>query len=333
MKYVIIGAGIAGITAAKTIRECDPDSDIVVIGKERYFPYNRFLLTEYLCDKITDDQLTFAPLEFFDQHKIKFRKGESVKTILDAEKKIKLFHNEVVDYDKLLIATGGSPAMGPVLKKFQNKVQRYYSLKDILLLKKRLPDIDNCVVSGQRLSTLDLMCGMCNLGKKVTYITRDEKANFPQVESGFKTNVHDFLLEKGVNIITDDRIISVDEINGRFKVNTFQRKELKTDLVFAWDYYKPNIEIIEGTKIEKKLGILVDEQLHTSVADIFAAGDCVEVYHPGVKDYWINFGWPNAKEQGMIAGKNMAGQHAEYQVHETIVFNLLGKPLEARWWE
>lgn len=333
MKYVIIGAGIAGVTAAEAIRTLESDAEIVIIGEERYFPYNRFLLTEYLCERITDDELTFAPIDFFQKRDIMFRKGEFVKSIDGEKKTVKLFHNEVVEYDKLLIATGGSPALGPVLSKFQKYIHRYYSLKDVQLLKKKLPEIKTCVVAGQRLSTLDLMCGLCNLGKKVTYITKDEKANFPLLENEFKTSVHDFLIEKGVEVITDDRIISVDEAGGAYRVGTFQKKELKTDIVFAWDYYKPNIAVIEGTKIEKKLGILVDEQLRTSVPDIFAAGDCVEVYHPEIRDYWINFGWPNAQDQGDIAGKNMAGRHVDYKIHETITFNLMGKSLEARWWE
>jgi len=333
MKYLIIGAGIAGVTAAETIRSIEAHAEIVVIGNEPYFPYNRFLLTEYLCEKVTDEELFFAPIDFFRQRDIQLRKGEFVKSIQPEAKTVKLFHNEVVEYDKLLIATGGSPAMGPVLSKFQKLVQRYYSLQDILVLKKRMASIETCIVSGQRLSTLDLMCGMCNLGKKVTYITTEEKVNFPQIGNQFKEGIHEFLLGKGVDIVCDDRVISVVEAGSRFRVNTFQRRELTADIVFAWDYYKPAIEIIEGTGIEKKLGILVDACMRTSVTDIYAAGDCVEVYHPGIKDYWINFGWPNAREQGEIAGKNMTGQCVEYQVHDSIIFNLLGKSLEARWWE
>ncbi|MFZ5515062.1 MAG: NAD(P)/FAD-dependent oxidoreductase [Candidatus Zhuqueibacterota bacterium] len=333
MKYLIIGAGIAGVTAAETIRAREAHAEIVVIGDEQYFPYNRFLLTDYLCGKVTDEELFFAPIDFFQQRDIKFRKGEFVKSIQPEAKAVKLFHNEVVEYDKLLIATGGSPAMGPVLSKFQKFIQRYYSLQDVLVLKKRLAGVETCIVSGQRLSTLDLMCGMCNLGKKVTYITKDEKANFPQIGNQLKEGIHEFLLEKGVDIVCEDRVISVAKAGNRYRVDTFQRRELTADIVFAWDYYKPAIDIIEGTNIEKKLGILVDEYLRTSVADIYAAGDCVEVYHPGIKDYWINFGWPNAREQGEIAGKNMTGQRVEYRVHDTIIFNLLGKSLEARWWE
>ena len=99
------------------------------------------------------------------------------------------------------------------------------------------------------------------------------------------------------------------------------------------DLEKPNVDFIENTRIEKKIGILVDPQLRTSVEDVYAAGDCVEIYHPKIKNYWINFGWPNAAEQGEIAGKNMTGLEEVYQIHETIPFNLMGKAMNARWWD
>lgn len=333
MKYIIIGAGVAGVSAAKEIRKSDPSAEVVLFGEERFLPYRRPLLTEFLCDSIDSDKLFYASVQLFEELGIKLRKGERVKSIDPENKTIKLFHNEVVAYDKLLIATGGNPALGPVLRPFKVNIQRYYSLEDILLIKKELDTIENCVVFGEGLSTLDLMCGFCNLGKKITYIVKGSKAHFPLVESEFEEDLHDFLVKKGVDIIADDRIVSVEKADGKFQVITLNQQELITDIVFAWDYYKPNIEIIEGTKIEKKLGILVDQQLRTSVADIYAAGDCVEIYHPKIRDYWINFGFPNATEQGKIAGRNMAGANEAYQVQETLVFNLMGKKLKARWWE
>jgi len=96
---------------------------------------------------------------------------------------------------------------------------------------------------------------------------------------------------------------------------------------------KPNISCIEGSAIDKKLGILVNVRLETSEENIYAAGDCVEIYHPRIKDYWINFGLPNALEQGKIAGMNMLGRNEEYKIQEAIVFNLMGKTLKARWWK
>ena len=333
MKKVIIGAGVAGITAAKTIKEINKDAEVVVIGDELFLPYKRYLLTEFLCNSIKRDELLFFSVEKLKELGIKLRKGTLVKAIDPSKKAIKLLHNEVVHYDKLLIATGGSPGLGLVLQPYKKYIHLYYSLYDTLVLKEKLPEIRKCIVFGDGISCLDLICVLHNLGKQVTYITKGERATFALDEHDFEGDLHGFLEEKGIEIITEDQIVSIDEIDQGYEVETIQQKMLTTDIIFAWDYYKPNISCIEGSAIEKKLGILVNVKLETSEEHIYAAGDCVEIYHPRIKAYWINFGLPNALEQGKIAGKNMLGQNVEYKIQEAIVFNLMGKSLKARWWK
>ena len=332
MKHVIIGAGVAGITAARTIKELDRDAEVVVIGDELFLPYKRYLLAEFLCDSIQRDDLLFFSIKKLNELGIKLRKGEFVKSIEPSEKVIKLHHNEIVHYDKLLIATGGRPGLGLVLRPFKKNIHFYYSLYDTLVLKEKLPEIHKCIVSGDGVSCLDLICMLHNLGKRVTYITRGERATFALEECDFEGDLHGFLEEKGIEIITEEQIVSVEESDQGYKVETVQQKTLTTDIVFAWDYYKPNISFIEGSAIEKKLGILVNTRLETSEKDIYSAGDCVEIYHPSIKGYWINFGLPNALEQGVIAGTNMSGQNEEYKIQDAIAFNLMGKSLKARWW-
>jgi len=333
MKHVIIGAGVAGITAARTIKELDSNAEVVVIGDELFLPYKRYLLTEYLCDSIQRDDLLFFSIKKLNELGIKLRKGEYVKSIEPSEKVIKLHHNEVVHYDKLLIATGGRPGLGLVLRPFKKHIHFYYSLYDTLVLKEKLPEIHKCIVYGDGVSCLDLICVLHNLGKRVTYITRGERATFGLEENDFEGDLHGFLEEKGIEIITEEQIVSVEESDHGYKVETIQQKTLTTDIVFAWDFYKPNISFIEGSGIEKKLGILVNTRLETSEKDIYSAGDCVEIYHPSIKGYWINFGLPNALEQGRVAGSNMTGQNEEYKTQEAIVFNLMGTSLKARWWK
>ncbi len=333
MKYVIIGAGAAGVAAAKAIKTIDKDGEVVVLGEESFFPYNRFLLTDFLCESITENELIYTSPGFFDKLGVTFRKGQYVKSINPEEKSVKLVHNEVLHYDKLLVATGGTPGLGPVLQPFSKHIQRYYSLEDIYVLKRKLPDVKRCIVFGDGLSSLDLIRGLRNLGKEVTYIVRGERVDLKLVDSEFSGELHEFLESKGVNIITEDRVISIEPGENRYRVNTLGRMELTADIVFAWDHYVSNIGVIKGTKIEKKLGILVNSRLKTSEDDIYAAGDCVEVYHPKLKDYWVNFGWLNAQEQGTAAGKNMAGEETEYEIREVVTFNLMGKSLKARWWK
>ncbi|NOZ60794.1 MAG: NAD(P)/FAD-dependent oxidoreductase [Calditrichaeota bacterium] len=333
MKYVIIGAGVAGVTAAETIRKYDSDGEIVLIGKEQFLPYKRYLLTEFFCGTIEKENLFSFSCEDIKKLKINFRKGQLAKSINFEDKKVKLFHNETVSYDKLLIATGGKPRIGPALTPFAKNLQLYYSLEDILLIKEKLPSVHTCVVFGQGISTLDLMAGLNNLKKEVIYITKKPRAFFPLLQANSDVDIHQFLTEKGVKIITNDRPVSIEKEDGRFVVETLNGEKMIADLVFAWDDYRPNIKFLQHTKIDRKIGILVDEHLRTSVGDVYAAGDCTEIYHPKIKNYWINFGYPNAIEQGEVAGKNMTGLKEAYQIHETLVFHVLGKPFEARWWE
>jgi len=332
MKHVIIGAGVAGITAAKTIKEMDRNAEVVIIGDELFLPYKRYLLTEFLCNSIKRDELLFFSVGMLKELGIKLRKGTSVKAIDPSRKVIKLLHNEVVHYDKLLIATGGSPGLGLVLRPYKKHINFFSSLYDTLVLKEKLPEIQKCIVFGDGVSCLDLICVLHNLGKQVTYITKGERATFALDENDFEGELHEFLEEKGIEIITEDLIVSIEESDRDYKVETIQQKMLTTDIVFAWDYYKPNISCIEGSGIKKELGILVNTRLETSEENIYSAGDCVEFYHPGIKGYWINFGLPNALEQGKIAGKNMSGQNEEYKIQEATVFHLMGKSLKARWW-
>ena len=124
MKYVIIGAGIAGYSAAKTIRHHNNDAEIILIGKERFIPYKRFLLTDLLCNSIENKDLFITNNKEIEKLNIKLRKSQYVNSINTENKTIKLYHKEIIKYDKLLIATGGIPMEGPVLRPFNKNIQR-----------------------------------------------------------------------------------------------------------------------------------------------------------------------------------------------------------------
>lgn len=333
MNHVIIGAGIAGVSAAQAIKETDNDADVVIIGKEDFAPYKRYLLTEFLCDAIEKADLTFAPMEFLKDKGIKLRRGQSVTIINPTEKWVQLANDDVLYYDRLLIATGGQPNLGHVLRPFLKHIQRYYSLKDILALKKKMAAIRKCIVFGEGFTCLDLLAGLYNLGKDVTYITKRERVGIPLAEPKFNIGLQEFLEENGIEIITGEQVTSISKFRSHYRVITAKHGDFYGDIVFAWDQYKPYTACIKDTGIEKKVGILVNERLETSVKDIYAAGDCAQIFHPALQDYWINFGWPNAREQGEIAGRNMAGGNEEYEIHDVLAFNIMGKELKARWWE
>lgn len=333
MNHVIIGAGVAGVNAAQSIKEIDQDADVVIIGKEKFPPYKRYLLTEFLCDTIPKAEMTFASPESLKDMGIELRRGLAVKTINQKEKWVQIDNDEILNYDRLLIATGGQPYLGHVLRPFLKLIQRYYSIKDLMTLKKKMASIRKCIVFGEGLSCLDLIAGLHNLGKDVTFITKEKKVIIPIADPDFNTGLHEFVAKKGIEIITGNQVLSIAKFRNHYRVITSEEKDFYGDIVFAWEQYRPYTACLKGTNIMKKSGILVNEYLETSAKDIYAAGDCVEIYHPIIKDYWINFGWPNAMEQGRIAGINMAGGNEEYNIKETPAFKIMGKEFKSRWWD
>jgi nitrite reductase (NADH) large subunit len=332
MRHVIVGAGAAGMAAARAIRKLDDRAEIVVVSDEPFPPYRRYLLTEYLCRVIGDDGILQCGEDLLRELDIKLRKGERVTRIHPEQKAVRLEHDQLLSYDRLLIATGRCPNLGPVLQSFRKCIQTYYTMEDAKILQKCLQGVQRVVVTGTGVSRLDLIGGLLRLGKSVTYILRGPKVEVPFLDPASESTVDAALVRRGVEIVRCDRIASIAPLARGYRVKTQQGREYEADLVFAAQSHEPNLACAREVGIEAKSGILVDLCMRTTLPDVYAAGDCVEIYHPGLRNYWINFGWPNAVQQGTVAGHNMAGHHEEYRINETLVFNLLGKPVTARWW-
>lgn len=333
MRHVIIGTGAAGAAAARAIRREDRGAEVIVLGEEPYPPYNRCLLTDFLCDEVSREQLFDSPDPSLGDVGAGLRTDVQVARVDPAAREVHLEGGETLGYDRLLIATGRRPVVGDTLRPFADHIQNYYTLDDVLRIKSLLPRIEHAVVSGQTVSTLNLLSGLSRLGKRITYIIRGPRVDIPLVGAATPADLDAAINGLGAEIVREDRIVSVAPAEGTYRVETYQGREYDADVVFAAESYRPSLQCIRGTGIEVNRGILVDLELHTSAEYIYAAGDCVEIYHPTLRNYWVNFGWPNAVEQGTVAGANMAGRHETYRIRDTLAFDILGKNFEARWWQ
>ncbi len=332
MRHVIVGAGAAGLAAAKTIKTADYDAEVVMIGAERCLPYQRFRLTDYLCGSLSEDDIFHTSRAFFEEMDISLIRGHGVVRILPGSKSLVLDDGSQITYDKLLIATGRCPALDGRLRPFSHCIHPYYTFEDAVLLKRRLPSLEHIVVSGRGVSKLDLIHAMRRLGKRVTYIIRSSKVDVPLATTEINEGVDALLVDKGVEMVREDRPVRIEEAPRGYRVVTEKGRSIDADIVFASVSFEPNLGCIRDSGIEARNGILVDQAMHTSVPDIYGAGDCVEVFHREQRNYWIGYGWSNALQQGVVAGRNMVGIHEEYLINETIAFNLLGKSLTTRWW-
>ena len=170
MGYVILGVGAAGITAAKTIRKADKETEITMISTDEQV-HSRCMLHKYLSHERTAEELNFVPEDFFEANHINWIKGKTVSGLDTAEKKVKLTDGGEVSYDKLLIATGAESFIPPVgnLREAGN-VFGLRHLRDAAAIDKMAENADKIVIIGSGLVGLDAAYGLMEIGKKVSIV-------------------------------------------------------------------------------------------------------------------------------------------------------------------
>ena len=170
MKYVIIGAGIAGVEAAKTIRIQDPAGEIVMVSTDTHV-HSRCMLHKYISGERDEQGLDFTEKDFFEKYRIEWKKGITVKSIHPENKEIILMNEEHVSYDKLLIAAGADSFIPPVgdLRKASN-VYGLRNLSDAQAIVKEAELAEHVLVIGSGLVGLDAAYGLLERGKKLTVV-------------------------------------------------------------------------------------------------------------------------------------------------------------------
>ncbi len=306
MKHLIIGNGAAGITAAKTLREKSPESEIIVLTDEKYHYYNRPALIDFIAGRKKEEELYFYPADWYDKNKIKVILQKSAEKIDTSTKSVKTDDGEVFLYNKLLIASGASSNIPPIPGCSNNS--------DVLTLR-CLDDAKNFINRAAKSSQIAFIGGGV-LGLEAACAI---KSRFPNLEITI-IEVAPWLLPRQLDkegaavletqlkklgikrIIVGAKIISVEKTNYRLNINletTNGNETIISDIAMVSAGIKPNIEIASSSGISVGKGIVVNELLQTSNPDIYAAGDAAEFN----KTIWGII--PAAIEQGRIAATNM----------------------------
>ena len=170
MKYVIIGAGVAGIEAAKTIRQNDPAGDILMISADTYV-HSRCMLHKYISGERDEEGLDFTEKDFFQRYQVEWKKGVRARKISPDAKEIDLDSGDRVSYDKLLIAAGADSFIPPVgeLRKASN-VYGLRNLPDAQAIVREAQQAEQVLVIGSCLVGLDAAYGLLERGKKLTIV-------------------------------------------------------------------------------------------------------------------------------------------------------------------
>jgi len=308
--HVIVGDGIAGSSAAETIRETDPDADITVLTDEGEALYNRILIKEFAKGKLPEAPISIHEPGWYEERDIDLELNTHVNTVDPDAHEIHTHEGETYEYDKLLVATGGTPnslSSFGVENADADGIHHFWTFEDARAIREHAEESETGVVVGAGLLGIDLaaICGAQGIDAK--YLMRGNRWWRYALSLEGAEIIHDGLEEMGVETVFDSGVdrFEVDDdghVTAAIDPNGERFEADWAGVAIGLDF---NTEWLQGTGIEREDGIFVDEYMQTNVEDIYAAGDITRYYDTIINDRAQNGSWGSAKEQGAVAGKNM----------------------------
>ena len=313
MKYLIIGNSAAAVGAVEAIRKRDNKGEITILSKEPYLAYSRPLITEFLADLVTEKGMSYRAEDFYKDNLVSLKLGVSAKSI-DAKKKIvSASDKKEYGYDKLLIATGGSPIFPPMKGSDKKGVFTLMTLDESKEIKKNLKGVKKAVVIGGGLIGMKAAEGLHEAGIKVAIVELADRILSRILDEKGSRIFEAYLKDKGMDIITSDSVVEIAGTKKVTRVKLKRKKKISCNMVIMAIGVRPNLDVIKDSSIETKQGIIVDNKMQTKVPDIYAAGDVVQADDMLSGEKRVNAIWPLAYKQGRIAGANMAGSNKLYE--------------------
>ena len=311
--FVIIGDGVAGSSAAETLREEAPDADITVITDEGEALYNRILIKEYAKGKLPAAPISIHDEEWYDERNIDLRLNTLVVNVDTDGNTVVSHEGEEFEYDKLLLATGGTPSQLPVGNSDAEGVHHFWTFQDARAIKDSVEEADTGVIVGAGLLGIDFaaICGAQDV--EAHYLMRGNSWwRYALSEEGAEI-LHDAMRERGVTPVFDSGVDHFEtDDDGHVEAAVDPNGErYEADFAGVAIGLNFNTEIIQDTPIEFDDGIIVDEYMQTNIDDVFAAGDTTEFNDLILGERAQNGAWGSAKAQGDIAAKNMVDYGSE----------------------
>jgi NAD(P)H-nitrite reductase large subunit len=318
MEYdvVIIGNSAGAVGCIETLRSKDRDITIAVISEEKYHTYSRALIPYYLAGKIDFDKLYYRPLDFYEKMNVIPLLGRKAVSVDFEKKMVKLDTGEEVKYGKLLLATGGKPFIPPMegFDRSLENVFSFVSLDDALGIEKSLPESKKAVILGAGVIGLMAAEVLVKKGLEVHVVELADRVLAPVVDERTSQLVEKVFEENGVKIYTGVTIKKVNSENNRVvSVILTSGNEIECDILIVAVGVVPRTELVQNTDVEVNRGILVNKKMETSVKDVYACGDCAEIYDFVLDDRRVLPLWPNAYYGGRVAAINMLGEEAEFE--------------------
>ena len=307
-KFLIIGGGPAGTTAAAEIRKRNKNAQIEIIGKEDVIGYNRPMLTKGILKAINMSGFFIRDYPWYVENKIQLTLGKEVTALNPKRKTVLLDDGSNRKYDKLIIATGAESQIPPMPGSDLEGVFTIRTLADVEKLRDYIKQgVKRAAVIGGGVLGLESASELNKAGLDVTVIQRSALVMRKQLDGQGADMMADLIKAKGVNLKTG---VSIEGIKGVGKAEGVMLGEgelVSAELVIISAGIVENSGLAEKAGAEVEKGIVVNEKMETSLKDVYAAGDCARFKG---KNYAL---WPEATAMAKIAAQNAVGEEAIYE--------------------
>lgn len=312
MDILIIGAGHCGGRVVQYLREDGFQGRIDLVGDELSAPYERPPLSkDVLIGTKRLDELDLMPSDVMEG----LRVNRHIASVLSIEPKLntaKLSNGEVLHYDALLFANGGTPRLLNIPGEDLPQVMALRNKDDALRLSAHLKEGQRIVIIGGGFIGLEVAASAYKLGCKVTLIEGGSQLMGRAVPKLIADRAYTAHLDKGIDLRIGVSPLQIEKENSHLTVALSDGTTVPADAVVVGIGIVPNIEIAQTAGITTARGIRVDSQLRTNVANIFAAGDVAEFPSPISGTLVRQETWQNAESQARVVATNLLGGHEKF---------------------
>ena len=311
--FAIVGAGLAGGSAALTLRQEGFDGRIVLIGAEPQPPYERPPLSkEYLRGESSFDEALIRPPDFYRDKDIEVRFGVEATRVDAADKTVELDSGELLAYDKLLVATGGANRRPKIPGLSLEGVYGLRTVADSDRIRREVAPGRRAVVVGMGFIGSEVAASLRQSGVEVTVVDRNGVPLRRVLGEEVGRVVEAVHRERGVELIFEDTVAAFEGEGRVQRVTTRNGRSIGCDFVVVGLGVQPVTDLLADTGVELDNGVVVDEYCRTSVEGIYAAGDVANHYHPVFGRHIRVEHWQNALKQGPAAARSMLGKGEPY---------------------
>lgn len=306
-RFVIIGDGIAGATAAETLRANDPECSVTILTSEGEPLYNRVQIKDFAKGQKEEAKCRIHDTKWYESRNIDLRLFTTVTLVDDKNNTVICEDGSRLQYDSLLLAVGGLPRPYPVPNGQAEGVHTFWTFADARRIRAAAEASEKAVAIGAGLLGIDLAVIFAKHGVETRYIMRGNRWWREGLNKEGSAIVEGYLKDIGVECVFGETPthFTVDDKNRVTGVVTDKSVTYPVQAVGAAIGLNMNLRPVTSSNVKTGEGILANEFLQTSVPNVYAAGDCAQYFDPLLNRVNINGSWASAKRQGEVAALNM----------------------------